>query len=228
MKLIDLTLELFDGLQSFKSHPPFEIKEHSTFENSGHRYILPCKGFESRLITFSDHSGTHIDAPVHFIEGGQTASDMTLENTMGAAVFLDISEFKTQDEAVTAEMLDKAEEKQGIHVQENDIVLVRTRKGTWGDDDFYEAKAFAKSAGEWLTSKKVKTVGLDLPNIDVNDNMKREVHMEVLGNNIYIIENLVNLEKLPKQKRFQFQALPLKIKNATASPVRAIAFVDES
>ncbi|MBY7144536.1 cyclase family protein [Virgibacillus sp. NKC19-3] len=227
MKLIDLTLELYDGLQSFKSHPPFEIKEHSTFENSGHRYISPCKGFESRLITFSDHSGTHIDAPVHFIEGGETASDMTLDNTMGEAVFLDVSDFKSQDEAVTDAMMKSAEEKQGIQVRENDIVLVRTRKGTWGDENFDEAKSFAKSAGEWLTNKKVKTVGLDLPNIDVNDNMKREVHMEVLGKNMYIVENLINLEKLPKQRRFQFQALPIKMKNATASPVRAIAFVDE-
>src|SRR5699024_11990154 len=60
-------------------------------------------------------------------------------------------------------------------------------------------KSFAKSAGEWLTERQVKMVGLDLPNIDVNDNMKREVHLEVLGNNIYIIENLVNLEQLPKR-----------------------------
>ena len=72
----------------------------------------------------------------------------------------------------------------------------------------------------------MKVVGLDLPNIDINDNMKREVHLEVLGANIYIVENLVNLDRLPKDRSFQFFAIPLKLKNATASPVRAIALVD--
>ncbi|WP_085522738.1 cyclase family protein [Tuberibacillus sp. Marseille-P3662] len=227
MNVIDLTLELYDGLQSFASHPPVQIKEHSTFENSKDRYILPCKGFESRMLAFSDHSGTHIDAPVHFIEGGESASEMALEKTMGAGLLLDVSDFKGPDEAVTSEMLDQAEARQGVHVQEGDILLIRTRKGTWGDEGFFSEKAFARSAGAWITGKKVKTVGLDLPNIDVNDNMKREVHLEVLGKNIYIVENLVNLEKLPKQERFQFNATPLKMKNATASPVRAIAFVEE-
>lgn len=227
MALIDLTLEMYDGLQSFANHPPIQIKEQSTFENSKHRYISPCQGFESRLLTFSDHSGTHIDAPIHFIEGGETTSDMQLEKTMGAALLLDVSDFKAPDEAVTSEMLDRAEQEQGVQVEKDDIVLIRTRKGTWGDEGFFEEKAFALSAGEWLTKKRVKMVGLDLANIDVNDNMKREVHLELLGKNIYIVENLVHLEKLPKQERFQFQAVPLKMKNATASPVRAFAFVND-
>lgn len=227
MKIIDLSVELYDGLQSFISHPPIQIAEQSTFENSHDRYLLPCKGFESRLLTFSDHSGTHIDAPLHFIEGGESTSEMDLSKTTGQALLLDVSDFKASDEPVTADMLDRAEAEQGVKVQENDIVLVRTRKGEWGDEGFFEEKSFALSAGEWLTGRKVKTVGLDLPNIDVNENMKREVHLEVLGQNIYIVENLVNLEKLPTNGYFQFSALPLKLKNATASPVRAVAYVDD-
>jgi arylformamidase len=226
MKIIDLTLEIYDGLQSFASHPPIQIKEQSTFENSKHRYIPPCQGFESRLLSFSDHSGTHIDAPLHFIEGGESTSEMTVKKTTGLAIMLDVSDYKAPDESVTSEMLEKAEQEQGINVQKNDIVLIRTRKGTWGDEGFFYENSLAISAGEWLASKKVKTVGLDLPNIDVNDNMKREVHLELLGKNIYIVENLVNLDKLPKQSRFQFFALPLKLRNATASPVRAVAFVE--
>ncbi|WP_197046617.1 cyclase family protein [Oceanobacillus salinisoli] len=227
MKIIDLTLEMYDGLQSFKSHPVIEIKKQSTFENSKDRYEWPCKGFESRLITFSDHSGTHIDAPLHFIEGGESTSEMDLEKTFGEALLLDVSDFKDPNEPVTSEMLDRAEEEQGIRVEKGDIVLIRARKGQWGDTSFFQEKAFAKSAGEWLTSKKIKSVGIDLANIDVNENMKREVHLEVLGKNIYIVENLVNLNQLPNNKRFQFVALPLKLKDGTASPVRAVAYVNE-
>lgn len=55
--------------------------------------------------------------------------------------------------------------------------------------------------------------------------MKREVHLKLLSAPIYIVENLVNLEQLPLHERFTFMALPLKLKNATASPVRAVAFI---
>ncbi|RPF54254.1 cyclase family protein [Aquisalibacillus elongatus] len=226
MKIVDLTLEIYDGLETFKSHPSISIKEHSTFENTKDRYLPPSEGFESRLLSFSDHSGTHIDAPLHFIRDGESTSEMKLEKTMGRAVFLDLSDIKSPDEPVTADMLDQIEQSQGVQVEKDDIVLVRTRKGEWGDDTFFSDKAFAKSAGEWLTSKKVKSVGLDLANIDVNDNMRREVHMEVLGHNTYIIENMVNLEKLPTDRKFTFHATPLKLKNATASPVRALAILD--
>src|SRR5699024_7245068 len=103
------------------------------------------------------------------------------------------------------------------------IVLVRTRQGEWGDKDFFNEKSFAKCTAEWFIDKQVKMIGLDLPNIDLNDNVQRDVHMAMLGREIYIIENLINLDKLPKDKSFWFSAIPLKIRNGTASPVRAIA-----
>ena len=226
MKVVDLTLEIYDGLQTYDSHPAIEIKEQSTFENSKHRYLAPCEGFESRMLSFSDHSGTHIDAPLHFIRGGEAANEMDVNKVFGPALLLDVSDFKQPNEPVTKEMLQEAGKRQGMVVRENDIVLVRTRKGQWGDEGFFDEKAFEKSAGEWLLEKKVNVVGLDLPNIDVNDNMKREVHMDVLGNDIYIVENLVHLDRLPKDARFLFFAFPLKLRNATASPVRAIALLD--
>ena len=225
MNIIDLTLEVYDGLQTYASHPPISIAEQSTFESSKDRYVPPSEGFESRMLTFSDHSGTHVDAPIHFIRNGETASDMAIERLIGSGWLLDVSDTKRPDEPVTREMLEKAEHDQGITVN-GSIVLVRTRKGEWGDASFFEEKAFAKSGGEWLVEKNVAVVGLDLPNLDINDNMTREVHMDVLGSNIYVVENLVNLGQLPADRPFTFVGLPLKLKNATDSPIRAVALVD--
>ncbi|KOY84145.1 cyclase family protein [Lysinibacillus macroides] len=225
MKIIDLTLEIFDGLVSYTSHPPIAIQAESTFENSGHRYTAPCEGFESRFLRMSDHSGTHIDAPIHFIRDGESTAEMDLTKTYGAAVVLDVSSIKAPYEPVTADILTKAEQRQGITVQPGDIVLVRTRTAQWGEGDFFAEHAFATCAGDWLLEKQVKCIGLDLANIDVHDNMKREVHLKLLSAPIYIVENLVNLEQLPLHERFTFMALPLKLKNATASPVRAVAFI---
>lgn len=226
MNVIDLTLKLHHGLRTYTSHPPVSIANESTFENSKDRYIPPAEGFESRMLTFSDHSGTHVDAPIHFIRDGETASDMAIERLIGSAWLLDISGTKRPDEPVTRDMLAKAERDQEIAVDVGDIVLVRTRKGEWGDASFFKEKAFAKSGGEWLIEKNVGVVGLDLPNLDIKDNMKREVHMDVLGANIYVIENLINLDQLPRDRSVTFIGFPLKLENATASPIRAVALVD--
>lgn len=226
MKIIDLTLEIYDGLKSYLSHPPIVIRPESTFENSGHRYVAPCEGFESRFLEMSDHSGTHIDAPLHFIRESQSTAEMDLTRCYGDAVYLDVTPFKQSKDEVTYEMLEKAVVAQNIEVKPNDIVLVRTRTGNWGEDGFFEEGAFAASAGDWLIEKQVKCVGLDLANIDTHDNMAREVHMKILPVPIYIVENLVNLDQLPKDQHFTFSALPLKLKNSTASPVRAVAIIN--
>src|SRR4051812_27676596 len=107
MKLIDLSLEIYDGLRSYTSHPPIAIAEESTFENSGHRYVAPCEGFESRMLKMSDHSGTHIDAPLHFMRDGESTAEMDLSKAYGEAVLLDVSDFKDPFQAVTREMLEE-------------------------------------------------------------------------------------------------------------------------
>lgn len=226
MKLIDLTLELKDGMQTFPGHPALSIKVQSSFENSKERYLPPCNGFESRFISFSDHSGTHVDAPLHFIANGQSVTDMDIYKLMGTALLLDVSELKRPEEAVTKDILEEAERKQGVYVEKEDIVLIKTWKKGWGEAGFFEAKALSACAGEWLSNKQVNVVGIDLPNIDVNENMRRDVHMNLLSKNIYIVENLVNLELVPRTSRFIFIGIPLKLSNATASPIRALAMLD--
>lgn len=226
MEIVDLTLELYDGLQTYAAHPPISIAAQSTFENSKDRYSYPAEGFESRMLSLSDHSGTHVDAPIHFIKGGETAADMEVERLIGPAYLLDLSESKEPQEPVTRELLDEAERHQDLTSGKGDIVLVRTRKGTWGDNSFFEEKAFAKSGGEWLSQRELAGVGIDFPNLDINENMKREAHMEVLGKNIYVIENLVNLDQLPKDRAFIFLGLPLKLRGGTASPIRAVALLN--
>lgn len=226
MNYIDLTLELHDGLVTYQSHPPISIKPSSTFESSGHRYIPPCIGFQSSMIAFSDHSGTHVDAPSHFLKDGGSVESMDIRKLLGNGLLLDVTPWKNPDEPVTAEMLKEAERTQGLYVEKGDIVLIRTWKGQWGEEGFFEAKALDASAGHWLAEKEIHVVGLDLPNIDIHDNMKREVHLALLSKEICIVENLVNLDKVPKHSRFIFMGMPLKLRGATASPIRALVILD--
>ena len=83
----------------------------------------------------------------------------------------------------------------------------------------------SKSAAKYLTSKKINLVGIDSPSIDLGKDDKFSVHHILAKNGILIVENLTNLDKIHSEK-FHLIVAPLKLKNATGSPIRAMALVD--
>ena len=76
-----------------------------------------------------------------------------------------------------------------------------------------------------MVSKKINLVGIDSPSIDLGKDSKFSVHHILAKNNILIVENLANLDKI-KPMKFHLITVPLKLKNATGSPIRAFGFVD--
>lgn len=81
----------------------------------------------------------------------------------------------------------------------------------------------SESAARYIASKKLNLVGIDSPSIDTGKSTKFVAHHILLKNDVLILENLCNLSKI-KNVNFNLAALPLKIKNSTGSPVRAVAF----
>jgi kynurenine formamidase len=77
MRIIDLTLELADGLQTHPVHPRCVVSEFASHAGTACRFRPPCQGFASRILMFSDHIGTHVDSPFHFIpvRGASRLSD---------------------------------------------------------------------------------------------------------------------------------------------------------
>jgi len=221
MKIVDLTVPLYDGLQSFAAHPKVTIYDYVTHAFSAPRYILPAKGFATKLVVISDHCGTHLDAPFHFVPEGKTIDEVALEDTLGEAVLIDVSD-RPLDQNITADMLEKRLKETNTEIKEGDIVLVRGWPKAWNEHGFHEAAALDISAAKWLSAKKIKSVGLDLPNADTTADMRRPVHMELLTKNIGIMENIANLDKLTKT-RFFFIGTPLLVQGLTGSPIRALA-----
>ncbi|MGX9132950.1 cyclase family protein [Rummeliibacillus sp. JY-2-4R] len=221
MKVVDLSVLLYDGLVSFPSHPKVVFMDHITHDFSKPRYQAPCEGYASKTIIMSDHSGTHLDAPYHFFKDGLTVEDIPIEATMGNAVRIDVSH-KAVYEPVTREMIEKVVEDKNIIIKEHDIVLFRCWQGEWNAEGFHDCMSLDASVAEWVLDHHIKAIGLDLPNADINSNMQRTVHLELLSRNIMIMENIVNLEKL-SQDRFYFIGTPLNLKGLTGSPIRAIA-----
>ena len=88
-----------------------------------------------------------------------------------------------------------------------------------------DSPGLTSSAANYLVTKKINLVGTDCPSIDLGSDSKFSVHHILARNNILIVENLASLEKINSDK-FHLITAPLKLKNATGSPIRAFGFVD--
>ena len=229
-RIVDLTLPLTNGMRTWDVKPPFTILPYanaSTF----------ALGFSTKLLVMEDHTGTHVDAPIHFYDGelrrprGRTIADVAPEKLVGEAVVLDVSA-KRPDEPVDAAMLARAAH--DVDVRGGDVVLVRFWPHGWGRptmDAFLAARGLTRDACEWLLERGAKCVGVDHPNLEgavsaANGNADCPGHVLLLhpDREMPIVENLVGLDALG-DARFTFVALPLRIDGATGSPVRAVALV---
>jgi kynurenine formamidase len=224
MRIIDLTLELEDGTATHPAHPRCVVIEFARHAFTAPRFQLPCRGFASRILMFSDHIGTHVDAPFHFFPEKGTIESVPLERLVGPAVWLDFSD-KPAERPITPAMLDAACVRAGTTVEPGDILLFRAWPGSHTDDGFLRCAGFNGAAAEWAVAKGIKALGCDLATPDDPSDMARPVHLALLSRDIPIMEHIVHLQTVPVH-RFQFVGVPLRIKGATGSPIRAMAIVD--
>ncbi|MCL2365807.1 MAG: cyclase family protein [Oscillospiraceae bacterium] len=169
-------------------------------------------------VSMSAHMGTHIDTPLHFIDGGKTTAQIDLSKYCGQAVCLDVPNVRTD------EVLDfsKIMETNKYLIKPGDIVIFRTGwEEMVGTPEYFEYPDFHPDTGALLTKFGINGIGFDLPSIDHDGS----VHRDILSRDIGIIESLINLKPLIG-KRFYFSAVPLKFENGDGSPVRAYAVTD--
>lgn len=179
-------------------------------------------------LSLGDHCGTHVDAPVHFIEGGKTIEQVDVQQLTGRGRCLDMSHL-AENADITREMIAAWEAEHG-EILAQDIVIFRT-----GYDEKWRCRphqaAFLQNwpglsgeGAQYLIDKGVTVFGTDAMSLDRYSNEAHPAHLAVLGADCLIIENLANLRSLPTA--FIFMALPLRIKGASASPIRAVALVE--
>ena len=209
-KIIDLTAEIYDRAPTMPMDPKCSVIEHSNLETLG---------YNLRRVTLSTHQGTHIDVPYHFFYEGDTLEKIDPSRFIVQAIKVDLT-YKKPKEAIIVEDLLKYE-----HLIDKGInILLHTGWDKMISDRgfFSDFPYISIELSRWLSQKKLRLLGMDLPCPNISD--WTTVHRALLGNNILIIEGLVNMEALG-DKEFQFIALPLKIRGADGSPVRAIAIL---
>ena len=215
MKIIDLTLTISNRIPTFPGSPQPNFIPWEKIKDDG---------YNLELLFLSSHTGTHLDAPHHFLEKGAKIHEISLKKLVSNAVL--IKSRKKRNESITKTDVQKFEKKHG-KIPKNSTVVFWTgwQKMLHNNSYFTKNPGLSVSAAKYLQSKKIGLVGIDSPSIDLGTNSKFPVHQIFAKKGMLIVENLANLEKI-KSPKFHLVVLPLKLKGATGSPVRAVAFVE--
>ena len=215
MKVIDLTLTISEKIPTFPGSPKPHFIEWET---------IPKDGYNLELLFLSTHTGTHIDAPFHFVKNGKKIHEIKPERLVNEAVLIKVG--KNSNRSISKTDIQNFEQKNG-KIENGSTVIFYTGWQKNLNKEFYfsENPGLSVSAAKYLVSKKINMVGIDSPSIDLGTDSKFSVHHVLAKNNILIVENLANLGKI-KSNNFHLITSPLKLKNATGSPIRAFGFVD--
>ena len=215
MKIIDLTLTISNKIPTFPGSPQPNFIPWEKIKDDG---------YNLELLFLSSHTGTHLDAPYHFLEKGSKIHEISLKKLVSNAVL--IKSRKKSNESVTKTDIQKFEKKHGKIASFSSVIFYTGwQRNLQKKYYFTKNPGLSVSAAKYLASKKISLVGIDSPSIDLGTDSKFSVHQIFAKKGILIVENLANLEKI-KSSKFHLVVLPLKLKNATGSPVRAIAFVE--
>ena len=212
MRIIDLTHPISPNMPVYPGTEPPVFTTGCSIEEAG---------FLEKKITFYSHTGTHIDAPAHLIEGQKTLDQLPVEQFFGKALRINCANIhhKTIETSVLEPLRNK--------IKDVDFVLIQTGWSQyWGTEQYFaDYKVLSVESAKWLSNFDLKGIGLDTISADSADTQVYSVHKTFLRKNIVIIENLNNLAKLPKDE-VTLSCFPLHFKQADGSPVRAVALVE--
>ncbi len=218
--IIDLSRPIHTNMPVFPAIPKTYLGVYR-----GHKETLAGnRSWQANILMIGDHAGTHIDAPLHFNPEGTGIDQMPVEIMAGNAVVQDFS-FKKPSESVTRDEVQKKLEHHGVDPKDLKFILFRTGAAEHYETDRYWTHYLEITVGavEWMLDRNIMVFGVDASTVDHAKD--RATHLLMKKRPCYHIENLANLEKLPQDRLFTFVCAPLLLRDSSASPIRALAFV---
>lgn len=207
MKIIDLTHTFTKTMPAYPGDPLSSLKQVADISK---------EGYTDHQINTVMHVGTHMDAPLHMIKNGKSVDEIAAAKLIGPGVLID---------ARNVEKVDTSLLKQS-KIPKGSIVLVYTGfGGKYRTKKYYKNYPYVTADfAKKMIEQKVKIVGMDMlgPDLDA----PWTAHKILLGHEVLILENLVNLDQLQNAGKFQVIALPAKLK-ADAAPARVIAIIQD-
>jgi kynurenine formamidase len=223
-RLEDLTHVFTEGFPVFTFDPPA----------SEVLITIPSGGFYAQKWTFGEHSGTHMDAPGHFVEGGRLSPEITLQELIVPIVVIDISARAAgePDTAVTVDDLRRFERRRG-RIPDGALVAMDSGWAAKVDDPLefkggdafpnYHFPGFSLDAAMWLVEHRdVTAIGVDTISLDPGNSTTFPVHVNFLATDRYGLENLNNLDQIPPRGAVAYVGL-IPWENGSGGPCRVIA-----
>jgi kynurenine formamidase len=228
-RLLDLSQEIYQGMNVYPGHLKTVIWEHHTHEETKKNFEGGFS-YQSRGLLLSDHGPTHVDALSHLDTRPEAPAidKMPLALFYGAAICIDLSRKKPQT-YISASDMDDAVSTSPIDLQKGDILLLYTATyNRWNGKKEYLSQypGLDESGSDWLVERGVKTFGVDSPSPDNPISRTYPCHMMCRKYGITHFENLANLDQVVG-RRFTFMGFPLRIRDGSGSPVRAVALLED-
>jgi arylformamidase len=204
--IYDVSVPITSTMPIWPSDPPVKLtpNPHQSRDNT-HR-------IEVTNVEMGSHSGTHIDAPWHFIDSGRRLNEIPLETLVGAATVFEIPNVPSIG----------IREVENLPLDGVERILFKTENSKhWADGKFYEQFVYLEpEAAQFLVDRGVKLVGIDYLSIDQYKSEKHPTHFALLGRNVVIVEGL-NLSRI-SAGNYQITALPLNLQDVDGAPTRVI------
>ena len=203
--MYDISVPIRPGMPVWDNEIAVEVKPLST--------IPPDVAAVSRL-AFGSHTGTHVDPPSHFIEGGVGVDQLPLEAMIGPCV---VRRFDERFE-ITADQLEAANIPEGTER----LLLATPGSDLWDLPDFsFDYTGLGLSGAEWCIQRGIRLVGIDYLSIERSDSpTKFSTHTTLLGAGVVILEGL-DLRGVPEGE-YNLVCLPLKVQGGDGAPARAV------
>jgi len=210
--IIDLSQSINSDIKLYPGSPNVSFLKWSKYS---------IDGYDSEAIFLSTHTGTHMDAPSHFIKGAEPIDILDVNRFVMSNVHL-LKISKSSNQLITTEDIINSD----TDIKENDSIIFSTGwEHNYNSDDYMSSNpGLSPEAATYLSNKKINAIAIDSPSIDSGIEQEFPVHQILLKNDVLIIENICNLTQIPK-KILKLIAIPLKLQGATGSPIRALAII---
>lgn len=203
---IDISMDIEDGMLHWPSDPGVTITQFSSIKNGD--------SSNNSKIACGVHTGTHIDAPRHFIEDGAGIDKLKLDALIGHCRVIEVD---SSTKAISKEFL------LSCNIKSGERLLFKTRNSLWinnKDNNFHEDYVYIDADGaKYLVEKGVILVGVDYLSVE-GYHIGHDTHKTLLNSNVVIIEGLNLFYVAPGN--YKLIALPVKIKNSDGAPARVL------